>query len=126
MKQYAKAAELLEGLATEFPNSPQTQNNLAWVYATGGEMKNGTLALRHARDAIICDPYNPSLWNTLAEAYYVFGQYEKALRSSEVAIDLLRQQNGTEAEITSFEEQRAKIQRAESAYKQLLGLDDDE
>jgi tetratricopeptide (TPR) repeat protein len=124
MKQYAKAVELLEVLVAEFPDSPQTHNNLAWIYATGGELRSGKLALRHAREAILSDPYNPSLWNTLAEAYYVFGQYDKALRSSETAIDLLQQRNGTETEIASFREQHVKIQRAEAAYKQLLGLEE--
>jgi tetratricopeptide (TPR) repeat protein len=126
MKQYAKAVDLLEVLAKEFPESPALHNNLSWVYATGGEMKNGRLALRHAREALLTAPTQASLWNTLAEAYYVSGQYDKALSASEFAIDLLKMQGADEKEVADFEGQRAKIQRAGKGYKVLLGLDDEE
>jgi len=126
MKRYKEATDILNALALEFPGNPMVENNLAWIYATGGEMKNGRLALRHAREAILSAPVQASLWNTLAEAYYVFGQYDKALRASDCAIDLLKLQGADEKEIASFEAQRAKIQHADAAYKQLLGLDADE
>ena len=125
MKRYKEATDLLNTLDVEFPGSPMTHNNLAWVYATGGEMKNGKLALRHAREAILSGPTQPSLWNTLAEAYYVFGLYDEALRASEYSIDLLKIQKDPEKKIAEFEEQRVKIQRAAQAYKQLLGIDDE-
>lgn len=124
MERYADAVRLLKKLAEEFPENPMLHNNLSWVYSTGGRMKNGKLALRHAREAILIEPYAPSLWNTLAEAYYVSGQYDKALRSSECAIDLLRlQPNVAEAELSTFETQRTKIQRANESHKRLLDLD---
>ena len=125
MKRYREAADLLNGLATEFPGNPMIHNNLAWIYATGGEMKNGKLALRNAREAILSGPTQPSLWNTLAEAYYVFGMYDEALRASECAIDLLKIQNAPEKTIATFEEQHTKILRAQQAYKRLLGTDDE-
>lgn len=126
MKRYREAAEILNALAVEFPGNPMVENNLAWIYATGDEMKNGKLALRHAREAILSAPTQASLWNTLAEAYYVFGQYEQALRASEYAIDLLKLQGADEKEVAGFEEQRAKILRGKEASKRLMGLDDDE
>lgn len=126
MERYREAVALLTALIEEFPDNPQTYNNLAWVYATGGEMKNGKMALRHARDAILIEPNSPSLWNTLAEAYYVFGQYDKALRASDMAIDLLKQQNASEEQIREFESQRDKINRADEALKRLFGTDDEE
>lgn len=126
MEQYPKAAELLEKLSQEFPDNCSVQNNLSWIYAVGGKMKSGKLALRHAREAILIEPSTPNMWNTLAEAYYVLGQYKEAARSSELAIDLLKSQKGTEKEIDAFEAQRAKIKRAEEAYKRMLGKDDKE
>ncbi len=127
MKRYADAVMLLRKLEEAFPDSPMIQNNLAWVYATGGEMKNGPLAVRYARETLLSAPYTASLWNTLAEAYYISGQYEKALRSSDMAIDLLRSQEGaTKEDIAAFEAQRGKIQRAGEAYKRMLKLDDKE
>lgn len=125
MERYPAAAELLQGLIEEFPDNPQTRNNLAWIYATGGTMKNGKLALRYARDAILIDPDSPSLWNTLAEAYYVFGQYDKALRSSDEAIELLKAQNAPEEQIRDFEAQKEKIRRADEALKRLFGTDEE-
>jgi tetratricopeptide (TPR) repeat protein len=125
MKRYREAADLLNALAAEFPGNSMVHNNLAWIYATGGEMKNGKLALRHAREAILSGPTQPPLWNTLAEAYYVVGQYDEALRASECAIDLLKIQKAPEKEIATFEAQYTKILRAQQAYKRLLGTDDD-
>ena len=125
MKRYKEAADILNVLAEEFPGNPMTHNNLAWIYATGGEMKNGKLALRHAREAILSGPTQPALWNTLAEAYYVFGQYDEALHASECAIGLLKIQNAPPKKIAEFEEQHVKIQRAAQAYKRLLGTDDE-
>jgi len=125
MKRYREAADILNALALEFPGNAMTHNNLAWIYSTGGEMKNGKLALRHARDAILSGPTQPPLWNTLAEAYYVVGQYDEALRASECAVDLLKIQNAPKEKITEFEEQYTKIFRAQQAYKRLMGTDDE-
>lgn len=124
--RFKDAVALLSPLADEYPDSSIVQNNLAWLYATGGEMKNGRLALRHAREAILITPYVPSAWNTLAEAYYISGQYTEALRTSEHALDLLRMQEHSEDNIKEFEGQRVKILRAAEAYKTFSGLDKDE
>jgi tetratricopeptide (TPR) repeat protein len=124
MERYKEAADLLNGLAAEFPENAMVQNNLAWIYSAGGVMKNGKLALRHAREALLIAPYTPALWNTLAEAYYVSGLYDKALRSSEFAFELLQMQQGTkEEDFRSFQAQYQKIYRANEASKSLLGLD---
>ena len=126
MGRFKDAVALLNPLAAEYPDNPIAQNNLAWVYATGGEMKNARLALRHARESILITPYAPSAWNTLAEAYYVSGLYDQALRASDHALDLLRLQEDSETSMKDFEAQRAKILRAAEAYKRLSGLDKDE
>ncbi len=125
MGRYKEAAGLIEALVTEFPENPMLRNNLAWVYATGGEMKNGKLALLHAREALLTSPYDPAMWNTLAEAYYVSGQYDKALQASDQALDLLTLQNSPEKDQISFRGQNAKIKRAAESYKMLLKIDPD-
>jgi tetratricopeptide (TPR) repeat protein len=126
MKRYAEAVKILTGLGDRFPENAMVHNNLAWIYATGNEMKNGPQALRHAREALLITPYAPSIWNTLAEAYYVNGKYEEALRSSAHAFDLLKSQEGTkEAELLSFQAQYQKLLRASEAYKQMLNLGDE-
>jgi len=123
MARYKDAVRMLEALVKEFPDSPMVQNNLAWVYATGGEVKNGKLALRYAREALLTVPFASSAWNTLAEAYYVSGEYDKALRASEYSIELLRLEEGTDEALKGFEAQRAKIMRADESYKALMKLD---
>jgi Flp pilus assembly protein TadD len=119
MKRYFDAVDLLEKLSAEFSDNALIQNNLAWVYATGGDMKNGKMALRHAREALLSTPYAPSIWNTLAEAYYVSGQYDKALRSSDQALDLLSRQKPSNEEIAAFKKQHTKIQRAVDASQMM-------
>jgi predicted Zn-dependent protease len=126
MERFADAIELLNTLIEAFPENPMLYNNLAWIYATGGKMKNGPMALRLAREALLMSPYTPSLWNTLAEAYYVSGQYDQALRSSEFAIELIKfQKDSPKEDLIAFQAQHAKIKKAADSYKMLLGLDQD-
>ena len=126
MNQYEDAVEIYQELAERFPESPRVHNNLAWCYATGSGVKNVKLALRHAREAIIFSPGAPALWNTLAEAYYLAGDYEKALRSAEHALELLQLMNPEDEKLPSFEMQISKIQRAQKALNILEGRDEDE
>lgn len=123
MNRYKDAVGILESMGKEFPDNAMVQNNLAWIYASGGEMKNGALALRHAREALLSAPFAASVWNTLAEAYYVCGKYDEALRASEQAFELLNANKPSEEEKASFQAQYAKIQRAAEAYKRMLNLD---
>ncbi|MDD3276873.1 MAG: tetratricopeptide repeat protein [Kiritimatiellales bacterium] len=126
MKRYKEAANMLRPLCDKYPNIPVLNNNLAWIYATGGEMKNGQLALRYARETILSAPLLPPGWNTLAEAHYILGEYEQALRASEHAIELLYSQEGSlEEDLQNFQLQYQKIQRANESYKMMLNLDGD-
>jgi len=125
MDRYVEAVELLEALVVEFPDNSQVRNNLAWAYATGEGVKNKKLALRHARESILIAPISSSVWNTLAEAYYMAGDYDRALRASEHAIDLLIRTDPNQTNRESFEAQRMKIQRAAKALRMLDGLDDE-
>lgn len=124
MERIPDAIRIFEKLAEQFPENPLPHNNLAWCYATGKGVINTTKALRHAREAILSAPYSASTWNTLAEAYYVAGDYKKALRSSEHAIDLLQNSESSGGSLESFLGQRAKILRSEEAMKLLDGLDE--
>ena len=118
MERFADAIELFTALLEKYPEDPLMNNNLAWCYATGPGVKNVKLALRHSREAILSAPIAPSMWNTLAEAYYLAGDYPKALRSSDQALFLLKRgKDPSEEAVESFEAQRAKILRAEQALK---------
>jgi tetratricopeptide (TPR) repeat protein len=136
--RYRESEQLLKELAVEFPENAEIHNNLAWIYSVGGEMKNGALALRHAREALLISPYSPALWNTLAEAYYVFGQYDKALRAAECAAEELQIQQAAaeqtekeqtekdkadkEKDLRAYQQQIEKIRRAMEVHKQLFDL----
>lgn len=117
MERFPDAVRIFEKLASQFPENPLPHNNLAWCYATGQEVRNTTKALRHGREALLYAPYSASAWNTLAEAYYVAGNYKKALRSSEHAIDLLQKNESEGGSLELFMGQRTKILRAEEAMK---------
>lgn len=105
------------------PESPLAHNNLAWCYAVGPGVRNVALALRHSRDALLYAPKVPSIWNTLAEAYYVSGNYDNALRSAEYALELLREKEPVNRDDEqAFEDQIFKIKQAQDAAKMMFGF----
>lgn len=128
MKRFEDATASFKKLIDLNEENALAHNNLAWCYAVGPEIRSVPLALRHSREALLFAPRMPSVWNTLAEAYYVAGDYKKALRSADQALELLQSMgNPPEGSRESFEAQRAKILRAEQALKMLdgtLDLDD--
>ncbi|MDH3346075.1 MAG: tetratricopeptide repeat protein, partial [Kiritimatiellaceae bacterium] len=89
MERYGDAISLLNKQLERHPENPHLHNNIAWCYTTSAEFRNTPKALRHAREALLTSPDNHQIWNTLAEAYYVAGNYEQALRSAEHSLDLL-------------------------------------
>jgi len=126
MGRYTNAVPILEALVVEFPDNSQVRNNLAWCYATGEGVRNKKKALLHAREAILSAPIAPSMWNTLAEAYYMAGDYERAERASKHAIDLMIQTDPEQTQMAEFQAQLSKIQRAAQALKRFQGLDDED
>lgn len=124
--RYEEAAAILTRMKDEYPYHPVILNNLAWIYASSKTLKNSKKALLHAREAILSKPTDPSLWDTLAEAYYISGEYEKSLRSSNHALDLLQQLRASKEQIQPFVDRRTKIQRADEAFKRLTGADKEE
>lgn len=122
MKKFREAVDAFEKLLDLNPENPLAHNNLAWCYAIGPEVRNVPLSLRHSREALLFAPNMPSVWNTLAEAYYVSGDYDKALRSAEQALFLLQFIPGDNEESKrSFQAQMFKIKRAKEASELLTG-----
>lgn len=126
MERFKEAVEIFKGLAERFPDNSSVNNNLAWCYATGTGVKNKKLALRYAREAILSAPTAPSIWNTLAEAYYMAGDYDKALRSAEYALELLEAIDPESDKKESFLQQRSKILLAREGLRVMEGLDEEE
>ncbi|QHI68628.1 tetratricopeptide repeat protein [Tichowtungia aerotolerans] len=127
MDRFKDAVAMFQKQLELEPENPLAHNNLAWCYAIGPEVRSVSLALRHSREALLFAPTMPSVWNTLAEAYYVSGDYDKALRSAEQALLLLERIEGDHEEsLRSFQEQLSKIKLAKEASDMLKGFKRDQ
>ncbi len=84
------ALPLLEKLVKDVPDNPMVKNNLAWVLLKikGQSAANAPRAIKLARSALLDVPSDYSIWNTLGEAYFAGGQFEKALRAAQSGLRL--------------------------------------
>lgn len=90
LEKYAEALPLLQKLNQQVPSSPMVKNNLAWVYVKSKDpaVRDPQKAVKLARAAVLDVPSDYSIWNTLAEAYYAAGQFDRALRAAQSALRL--------------------------------------
>lgn len=80
---------LLRGLK-RFESDPEILNTLAWLYATAPPpFRKPDKAVELAEKATRISPGSPHIWDTLAEAYYAKGIYDKALAAINRAISLV-------------------------------------
>lgn len=114
LKEYAKARDLLEGLANEFPDDYAVKNNLAWLFATSTDpsVRDGEKAIKYAQEVVIAAPRDFHVWSTLAEAYFIVEKYEEALRAANEALRLVRQHTRDPAVLKDYERQVAKCRLA--------------
>ena len=127
-QEYQKAEDMFLSLYEEDPNDYRTLNNLAWLYATAKdpEFRDGKKAIKYAQMAMVLNPNDHHIWSTLAEAYYVSGQYEKAVRAATQMANLAaRYGQLTQENIDTYNEQLRKCQRALKAEKILKGESDE-
>lgn len=128
-KQYKKAVEQLTALIEDFPDDFTLRNNLAWLYATADDpaFRDGEKAIRLAQEAMAIAPNDHHVWSTLAEAYYVTGQYEKAQRAAtQMASLAARYGKGISKEqVENYNEQIRKCKRAWDTQKMIEGKDDE-
>ncbi|MEI8138644.1 MAG: tetratricopeptide repeat protein [bacterium] len=90
LKRYEEALPLLEKLYREVPESPMVKNNLAWALLKVKDPAptNAGRAVKLARGALLDVPSDFSIWNTLGEAYYATGQFEKGLSAAQSGLRL--------------------------------------
>lgn len=90
LKRYEQALPLLEKLYKEVPDNPMVKNNLAWALLKGRDVPpgNAVRAVKLARGALLDVPSDYSIWNTLGEAYYATGQFEKGLSAAQSGLRL--------------------------------------
>jgi len=122
LSRYQDASDVLEPMLEEFPDDYTLRNNLAWMYATARDhsVRNGRHAVRLAQEALLIEPGDFHVWSTLSEAYYISGEYDKALRAAEEALEL-----GTRAGLSfeSAQEYRKQIEKAKRAANAMSILD---
>lgn len=121
-KQYKKAEEEIQSLIEEDPNNFRLLNNLAWLYATAEDpaYRDGIKAVKIAQQAMVIAPNDHHVWSTLAEAYYVAGEYEKAFRAvNQMATLTTRygQKEVSKETIEGYNEQIRKCKRAWDTQK---------
>lgn len=99
------------------PNNVLLWNNIAWLYATAKDpqIRNPQKALEYGQKAVQATPEEapeaPSYLDTLAEAYYLHGQYNDAIEIEKKAIALRPGDKFLQEQLKKFEEaKRAKKQ----------------
>ena len=117
LKRFREAYAILQKLVAEFPEDYSLKNNLAWLLATATDdsVRNGSKAVRVAQSALLQAPSDYHVWSTLSEAYYVSGEYEKALRAARIALMMSREMRGKPSEIREYREQVMKCSKAVEA-----------
>ncbi|MBU1909104.1 MAG: tetratricopeptide repeat protein [Verrucomicrobia bacterium] len=117
LQQFEEARTIFEALVADYPEDYSLKNNLAWLYATARDhhIRNGARALELAQDALLLAPTDFHVWSTLSEAYYILGQYARAQRAAQIALDLASTQRGTERNIEEYRRQANKCRRAAEA-----------
>ncbi|MBW1974463.1 MAG: M48 family metalloprotease [Deltaproteobacteria bacterium] len=87
--RYGEAERVLERGLELYPENAEVLNNLAWLYVTAPEpYRSPEKAVALASKAVKLAPDKPYIWDTLAEAYYITAQYEKALNAISRAVKL--------------------------------------
>lgn len=114
------ARPILEGLLTDMPDNPMVKNNLAWVYVKSKDpsIKSAAKAVRLARAAVLDAPSDYMIWNTLSEAYYADGRYDRALQAAQSALRL-----SLMAGVTNTANYRELVSRCRSATGKAEGDD---
>jgi TPR repeat protein len=117
LRWYSKAAQ--DALAG---NDAETENNVAWVYATSvdGRYRNGTEAALLAEKACEATTYMNDLFvDTLAAAYAETGMWDKAIEMQQKAIQLAEAQSGDEPKKRAQDySQRLALYRNHQPYRE--------
>lgn len=116
-EDFDRATNVLERSIQLAPNDYFALNNLAWLLATARDIRyrDGRRAVRLAREALMIAPLDCHVWSTLAESYYVGGEYDKARRAAEEALRLARQMNIPPSQQQEYAAQARRCRAAEEA-----------
>ena len=121
-KRHAEAVEIFQRAHAIRPHDHLILNNLAWVYATTTDprLRSGEKALEMAREALVIAPEDHHVWSTMAEAYFISGDYAKAGHCAREALRLA-ELAGLSPDRTS--DYRVQAERCESAAQAMSILE---
>jgi eukaryotic-like serine/threonine-protein kinase len=88
--QYREAIDLCRRVLKANPDSPTTQNQLAWTLVSSPDPKEGDAvqAVEYAEQAVKAAPNMGNYKHTLGVAYYRLGKYDSAVKLLEEAMEL--------------------------------------
>lgn len=121
-KRHAEAVEVFQRANQIRPHDHLILNNLAWVHATtlDPRLRSGEKALALAREALLVAPEDHHVWSTMAEAYFISGDYEKA---GHCAREAERLANLAGAGADRINDYRLQAERCEAAAQAMSILD---
>lgn len=110
LKRDREAAETFAAYYPEHLEDFQFLNNYAWflVKAEDRAYRDPGRALGLAQDAILLAPEVYQVWSTLAEVRYMNGDFERAVKAMQQAIELASRQGADTERINNY---RADLQR---------------
>ncbi|NCD33536.1 MAG: tetratricopeptide repeat protein [Spartobacteria bacterium] len=111
---HREAVTLFEHLADQRPDDYSLLNNLAWLYATSPDisLRDGNTAIKYAQKALMIAPDNYHVWSTLAEAYYLKGEYQSAKKAAKATIDMADAAGASSRERQRYQKQHEKCAKA--------------
>ena len=112
LNRYEEAIAILDAITREFPSDHGALNNLSWVLSTATDQRfrNPARALQLAQDSVLIAPGDYHVWSTLAEAHLRNANYDQAVKSMTLALDLaVRAQAGAD-QLESYREQMNAMQ----------------
>lgn len=117
LEEYEMAMSILQELKQDYPDDYSVNNNIAWLYATAKDpaVRDGQKAISYAREALVVAPGDYHVWNTLSEAYYVYGEYEKAMQAAQEARRIAGRRRIKSAEMQAYIRQYEKCRKAVQA-----------
>jgi len=123
LKGYEEAIAIFEELDARKLAGAGVNNNLGWIYCTAEDPKfrDGRKAEQYALKALFSGEATAGdyhVWSTLAEARYIYGNYEGAFRAATQAFMLAQAATNNEAQLQDYKELLEKCERAWGAEKE--------
>jgi Flp pilus assembly protein TadD len=117
MQKYAEATNVLWRSIQLDRSDYYALNNLAWIFAAAQDIRfrDGKRAIQLAQEALLHAPTDYRVWSTLAEAYYIAGEYARARRAAEEALRIVQQLNLPTNTVQEYQQQVQRCRAAEQA-----------